>query len=136
MEGEGGERWGGGAGSTRCPPPPPFPPGRTTQGPAPPCVSLQVGMMRDGSPEAREAATGAISNLACVAGSTQAAIVRAGAVPVLLRLMGAGVGAGCQETAARAFGNLCVENSDAELVGGECRAAAGWGEPGAPSCSQ
>ena len=48
---------------------------------------------------------GAISNLACIR-SHQPAILEAGAAPLLLRLMQPGMSAGCQEAAARGFGNL------------------------------
>lgn len=48
---------------------------------------------------------GAISNLACIRAHQQL-ILEAGAAPLLLHLMQPGVGAGCQEAAARGFGNL------------------------------
>ena len=57
------------------------------------------------SPAGKEAAVGAISNLACIS-AHQPAILGAGAAPLLLALMQPGASSGCQEAAARGFGNL------------------------------
>ncbi|PSC69879.1 U-box domain-containing 4 [Micractinium conductrix] len=72
-------------------------------------VPLLVDMMRTASPAGKEAAVGAISNLACIR-AHQPAILGAGAAPLLLALMQPGASSGCQEAAARGFGNLVCDS--------------------------
>ena len=69
---------------------------------------------------------GAVANLACIR-SHQAVIVEAGAAPLLLALMAPSAPAGCQEAAARGFGNLVRPGAWAGRCGGCCACLARCG---------
>ena len=66
--------------------------------PPAPLPARPPALLQGGSPAAREAAAGAISNLACIK-PNQAEIIATGAVPMMLELLGPGSSPGCQEAA-------------------------------------